>query len=311
MYLFGQGHDKLLLTQRHFSVKEKTVSKSRGQMTGKTVLITGGARGIGAATARALGERGASLALIDLHEDELAAVAQELGPRAAAFPADVTDTDAMEAAIEAVVAQFGGIDVIVANAGVAYLEPVASGELESFRRTVDVNLVGVWNTIRLALPHVIGRRGYVLSVASIAAAIHPTLHGAYAASKAGVEALTDVLRTELADTDVAVGVAYFPYIDTPMVRDALGSPIGQDLWTRLTFPLNRLIPVDRAATAMVTGIERRARRVYTPRWVRAVLLLRGVLPRLVDRQMRRIGAHEVVARYERETAPDLARSGRG
>jgi NAD(P)-dependent dehydrogenase (short-subunit alcohol dehydrogenase family) len=280
-------------------------------MAGKTVLITGAARGIGAATATALVKTGANVALIDLREDELEVVAEQLGSRAAAFPADVTDADAMEAAIEATVAHFGGIDVVVANAGVAYLEPVVSGDVENFRRTIDVNLVGPWNTIRLALPHVIDRRGYVLSVASIAAAIHPTLHGAYAASKAGVEALTNVLRTELAGTDVAVGVAYFPYIDTPMVRDALGSPVGQDLWSRLTFPLNRLIAVERAATAMVTGIERRARRVYTPRWVRPVLLLRGVLPRLVDWQMRHIGAHEVVARYERETTLEMASNGRG
>jgi NAD(P)-dependent dehydrogenase (short-subunit alcohol dehydrogenase family) len=251
------------------------------------------------------------VALIDLRADELEAVADRLGPAAAAFPADVTDADAMEDAIAAAATHFGGIDVVVANAGVAYLEPVAGGEPASFRRTIDVNLVGPWTTVRLALPHVTQRRGYVLCVASIAAVIHPALHGAYAASKAGVEALTDVLRVEIAGADVAVGVAYFPYIDTPMVRDAISTPVGQEMWSRLTFPLNRMIPVERAATSMVNGIERRARRVYTPRWVRPLLVLRGVLPRLVDWQMRRTGMDEVVARYERETVLEMAPIGRG
>lgn len=274
--------------------------ESSGQMTGKTVLITGGARGIGAATARALVSRGANVALVDLREDEVAARARELGPGAAAFTADVTDPDALARAIEAAASHFGGIDSVVANAGVAYLEPVATGAPERVRRTIDVNLIGPWNTIRLALPHVMRRRGYVLCVSSIAAAIHPSMHGAYSASKAGVEALTDVLRVEIAGSGVAVGIAYFPYIDTPMVREAFSSPHGQDLWSRLTFPTNRLIAVERAADAVVSGIERRARRVYAPWWVRPVLLLRGVLPRLVDWQMRRILTHEVVERYERE-----------
>jgi NAD(P)-dependent dehydrogenase (short-subunit alcohol dehydrogenase family) len=287
------------------------VSGRDWKIAGKTVLITGAARGIGAATADVLVARDANVALVDLRADELAAVAGRLGSRAAAIAADVTDTRAMEAAVEAAVARFGGIDVVVANAGVAYLEPVAHTDPESFRRTIDVNLVGPWNTVRMSLPHIVRSRGYVLCVASIAAAIHPPLHGAYAASKAGVEALSNVLRSEIAAADVAVGVAYFPYIDTPMVRDAMGSPVGRDYWARMTFPLNRLIRVERAAAAMVTGIERRSRRVFTPWWVRPVLAGRGILPRADEAQMRHIGAHEVVARYEREIAVVTATSGDG
>jgi NAD(P)-dependent dehydrogenase (short-subunit alcohol dehydrogenase family) len=271
-------------------------------IAGRTVLITGAARGIGAETARLLTQAGAKVALVDLRADELATVATRLGSRAAAFEADVTDVPALERAIGSVADHFGGIDAVVANAGVAHLESVAAGDPVSFRQTIDVNLVGPWNTVRLALPHVRSRRGYVLCVASIAAAVHPAMHGAYAASKAGVEALSDVLRIEVAADGVDVGVAYFPYIDTPMVRDAFGSPLGQDLESRLKYPLNRRVPVERAGAAMVDGIVGRRRRVYTPRWVRAALLLRGVAPRLVEAQMRDIGAHEVVARYEREAA---------
>src|SRR5207244_11566913 len=84
--------------------------------------------------------------------------------------------------------------------------------------TIEVNLLGGWRTVRAARPHVVARRGYVLPIASVAAAVHPPLMAAYTASKAGVEAFADSLRAELAHTGTAVGCAYFGFIDTDMVR---------------------------------------------------------------------------------------------
>ncbi len=278
------------------------MARSEWDVAGRTVLITGAARGIGAATASALVARGANVVLVDMRPDEVQVVADRLGSCAFAVAADVTDQEALDAAVDVAVARFGGLDCVIANAGVAHLEPVATGDPAHFRQTLDVNLLGVWQTMRAALPHVRARRGYVLAVASVAAPVHPLLHGAYSATKAGVEALCDVLRTEVAHEGVDVGVAYFPYIDTPMVRDVFAAGVGKELESRLTYPLNRRIPVDRAADAMLAGVEGRARRVYTPRWVRLLLLTRGLLPRLVEAQNRYLRTSELIDRYEREQA---------
>src|SRR5690349_21947630 len=115
-------------------------------MHGKVVLITGAARGIGAAAARACAARGATLSLVGLERDELEALASELGPQAAAFEADVTDWGALGAAVEETVHRFGGIDAVVANAGIASGGPIAQADIEAFERTIEVNLLGVWRT---------------------------------------------------------------------------------------------------------------------------------------------------------------------
>ena len=141
-------------------------------LSGKTVLITGAARGIGAETARQLSARGARIALVGLEPEELARVAQQCGPGAAAFEADVTDNDALAGAVASVVEHFGGIDVVMANAGVVGTGFVRSMDPAIFERTIEVNLLGVFRTVRACLPHVIERRGYVLVIASLAAASH-------------------------------------------------------------------------------------------------------------------------------------------
>ena len=95
----------------------------------------------------------------------------------------MTDTDALERAVEATVERFGGIDVVVANAGIAPMGPVRLIDPAAFERTIEINLLGVWRTVRACLPHVIERRGYVLVVASLAAAVHGPGLAAYAASQ--------------------------------------------------------------------------------------------------------------------------------
>src|SRR4051812_4003881 len=117
-------------------------------LRGKTVLITGAARGIGAESARQLAARGARIALVGLEPEELAKVAQQCGPEAAAFEADVTDVDALERAVEGAVERFGGIDVVMANAGVGPAGMVRLMDPEAFERTIEVNLLGVWRTVR-------------------------------------------------------------------------------------------------------------------------------------------------------------------
>ena len=166
-------------------------------ISGKTVFITGGARGIGAETARRLASKGARVALAGLEPEELEKVAAQCGPDAIWFETDVTDWDALERAVSGTVERFGGIDVVLANAGIATGGLVRSTDPAAWERVIEVNLLGVWRTVRTCLPHVIERRGYILPVASLAAAAHAPVLSAYAASKAGVEAFADSLRAEV------------------------------------------------------------------------------------------------------------------
>ena len=256
---------------------------------GKVVLVTGAARGIGAEAARQLVRGGARVALAGLEPEELAQVAGECGAEAAWFEADVTDRGAVEAAVAGTLERFGRLDVVVSNAGIGssslmrYADPVA------YERTIEVNLLGSYRVLSTALPHVIESRGYVLQVASLAAFMHLPGLGAYAASKAGVEAMCNSLRTEVAHLGVDVGVAYFSWIATDLVsvgRD--DSAVFSKLASLTRGPLGRVYPVSAAGEAIVRGIEGRSPRVAVPGSVKAALLLRGVLPALVERRLRRV-----------------------
>ena len=164
------------------------------------------------------------MSLVGLEPDLLRQVAEGIGEQAAWFEADVTDLAALNRAVDATVERFGGIDVVIANAGIAPFGTVATIDPVAFERTIEVNLIGVWRTVRATLPHVVARQGYILPIASLAAALHPPMIAHYAATKAGVEAFSDSLRAELAHTGTRVGVAYFSFIDTDMTREGLSSP---------------------------------------------------------------------------------------
>jgi NAD(P)-dependent dehydrogenase (short-subunit alcohol dehydrogenase family) len=251
------------------------MSRVRYDLAGRTALITGAARGIGAATARSLAARGARVALVGLEPERLEALAEQL-PGAAWFEADVTSWADLENATQQTVERLGGIDVVVANAGIARSGTVADMPVEDFERIVEVDLLGVWRTIRTTLPHVIDRRGYVIPIASIYSALHGPLSGAYAVSKAGIEALANVLRVEVAAHGVDVGVAYFSYLDTDLVSDVFADPTAAEVRRRARWPLTVTSPVEPAVEALVRGIERRARTVAYPRWVHGLLAMRGI-----------------------------------
>src|SRR4051812_41892536 len=165
-------------------------------LEGRRVLITGAARGIGAETARRLHQGGARVALAGLEPELLESVAADCGG-APWQECDVGDRDAVEAAVRHAVAELGGLDVVMANAGVAAQLPLVGGDPALFERTLRVNLLGAYYTLRAAGPHIAHPGGYALAVASLAAAVHLPLLGAYSASKAAVEALGDTLRIEL------------------------------------------------------------------------------------------------------------------
>jgi NAD(P)-dependent dehydrogenase (short-subunit alcohol dehydrogenase family) len=252
-------------------------------LTGKTVFITGAARGIGAESARRLAARGANVALAGLEPGELERVAGQCGSNAAWFECDVTDWGALERAVEGAVERFGGIDVVVANAGIATVGMVRSIDPSAFERTLEINLLGVWRTVRACLPHVIERRGYVLAIASLAAAVHGPGMAAYAASKAGVEAFADSMRTELRHLGVDVGVGYFSFIDTDMVRGGDAHPTLGRMRQELPGPFSRTYPLSAVGEAVANGIAQRRRWVVVPGWVRGLLVLRTALAPLFDK----------------------------
>ncbi|MEX2196255.1 MAG: short-chain dehydrogenase/reductase [Thermoleophilaceae bacterium] len=258
-------------------------------LDGKAILITGAARGIGAATARELDRRGARLLLLDLDPEPIERLAAELR-HAVALPADVTDAVALAHAVTTGIERLGGLDCAIANAGIGPVGSVEELAPELFERTIDVNLLGAYRTLRLSLPHVRARGGYLLAVASLAAPVHSPLMAHYAASKAGVEAFADALRTEVAHEGVAVGVAYFGWIATEMVRAGMEDP-GAAAMRRgsLPGPMRRDLPPEGAARAVAGGIERRARVVAYPWWVRPILAARGLIQPLTELQLRRSG----------------------
>src|SRR3954447_1875770 len=254
-------------------------------LTGKTVLITGAARGIGASAARECAARGANVALVGLEGEELERTAAACGPNAAAFEANVTDRAAVDAAVAEAVDRFGGLDAVVANAGIAGGGPVRTYHPDAFTRVIEVNLLGVHRTIYATLPHVIERRGYVLPVASLAAAMWSPGMGAYNAAKSGVEALGRTLGYEVKHLGVDVGVAYFSWIDTDMVRGADAHPLAAGFRQKAPPPFSKTYPLELTGRAVADGIEQRARSVMVPSWLRLVLPARTLLRRLAERDL--------------------------
>jgi NAD(P)-dependent dehydrogenase (short-subunit alcohol dehydrogenase family) len=240
-------------------------------LAGRRVLITGAARGIGAGLAQRLHQRGARLALAGLEPDLLAQTAAKCGD-APWWQCDVTDRDQVEDAVAGAVDRLGGLDCVVANAGVAAQLPLVGGDPTVMERTIQVNVMGVYNTLRAAGAHVEHPGGYALVVSSAAAAVHLPLMGAYSASKAAVEALGNTLRIELAPSGARVGVAYFAELDTDMTRRGFGTKAAESLTGggSLTPPA----PLDVALDSLEQGIARHARRIYAPWWVAPLLPVR-------------------------------------
>lgn len=256
----------------------------------RVVFLTGPARGIGAHTARLLAARGARLALVGLEGERMRALAADLShhpdsrDRVAVFDCDVTDQAALDAAVAGTAEQWGRIDVVCANAGIANNGTVAVNPPDALARTVEVNLIGVMRTVSAALPHILDAKGYVQLVSSAAAFTVLPGMAAYCAAKAGVEQFGNALRLEVAHRGVAVGTAHPSWVDTDLVRDQ-----QHDLSTfrravrKLPYPLSTTVTVERCAEALVAGMERRRGRIYVPRSVAAVQALRTVFTGPVGR----------------------------
>ncbi|MGE2688798.1 SDR family oxidoreductase [Mycolicibacterium pulveris] len=261
-------------------------------VNGKVVLITGAANGIGAEVAQRLHAKGASLVLTDLDDAQLQQAAARLGgERVLTAVADVRDLSAMQAAVDQGVQRFGGIDIVIANAGIATAGSVLGVDPAAFQTLIDVNVVGVFHTVRAALPSVIDRRGYVLVVSSAAAYAAGAGMAAYDASKAGVEHFANALRLEVAHHGVDVGSAHMLWIDTPLVREGKAdSAAFREMLRRLPGPLGKTTSVQKCGEIFVEGIEARKRQINCPRWVG---LMRWLKPLLASKPGDRITAKSV------------------
>jgi NAD(P)-dependent dehydrogenase (short-subunit alcohol dehydrogenase family) len=248
----------------------------RWSLRGKVILITGGARGIGFATATELARRGAVLVLADVDEKALSDAAQQLGGDVQTIALDVTDYAACESAVAAVLERHGQLDVVWANAGVAAIGPVELVEPDVWRRVIDVNLVGAYQTVRAALGPVIDARGHVLITASLATFGHAPGMSAYCATKAGIEALADSLRVEVAHQGVTVGILHPSWIGTDMVREGdADSAAFKRLRDAMRPPMRKTYPVETVAAPIADALQRRQSRVFLPSFVRIAYRLRN------------------------------------
>ncbi len=258
-------------------------------LNGKVALVTGAARGIGFETARQLHARGASVVIVDLDGDEAREAAERIGERTLGIAADVTDAGAMRAVVVETVERFGGLDIAMANAGIAppSIATMRSVSSEEWERVIDVNLLGVWHTVRAVLPQITERRGHIVVVASVAAFANGMMGSSYMVSKAGAEQLGRALRTELHPYGASATVAYFGWVDTRMVQETFSRPGAGTLEELAPDFLMRRITPAKAGAAVVRGIEERAPRVFAPKWWRYLSALRGLLNPLLDRRTER------------------------
>ncbi len=247
-------------------------------LAGRTALVTGAARGIGLATAAALARAGADVAGLDLRVADLAeaeAAVTDAGQRFLAVVADVSDPAACRRAVAEVTGAFGGLGLLVNNAGVAPSGAFGGGDFETWRRTVQINLVGTMAMTHAALP-ALRPDGHIVNVASVSGVLGTAGLAAYAASKHGVVGFSEALRHEVAGANVGVSC-----VCPAMVR------------TRMTVGVrrSRLVPLlepEEVADAVVDAVRRDRAVVFVPRRMRALVhLLPTLLPGFARRLARR------------------------
>lgn len=227
-----------------------------GRVEGRRALVTGAASGIGRATARRLGAEGASVALLDVSHESLLRAAEGIGDAALPLPTDVSDEASVIQAVQQVEREFGGLDIVVANAGIELIDEgdarVDELELEAWQRTIDVNLTGVFLTckhgIRLMLKGVGGSVVCTVSPTSFYAA-GPREH-AYTASKGGVASLVRIMAADYARDGIRVNGVLPGFTNTPLNAPVLSDPTAVAEIVK-TIPLGRAGEPDEVASVML------------------------------------------------------------
>ena len=253
------------------------MTSSKSSLAHRVVLITGAASGIGAATALEVVAKGGIPVLVDCDAEPLANMAQQCGPQTLHWVADVTQLQAMQQVVEQTLLNLGRIDIVFANAGVAAFGPIAYIEPDAWKRCIEVNVFGVFNTIRAALPAIMQQSGYVLINASSSSFAHPPVMSAYAASKSAVEAMGNSLRIEMAAHGVGVGVVHAGWVRTPLVTEGALHPGFVRLRATMPGPMNSETSPEETARVIVQGMLDRKRRIWVPGWLKILFALRALL----------------------------------
>ncbi|GAA4805184.1 SDR family oxidoreductase [Nocardioides caeni] len=284
-------------------------------LTGKQVLVTGAASGIGRAVAEYAAERGALLHLTDLQADLLAEVADGIRARGGtvvtAEPADVSDHAQVRRLAETVTAQAGAMDVVANVAGIAIWGTVRSLEPEHWQRLVDVNLMGPIHVIEEFVPAMIdaGRGGQLVNVSSAAGIIAMPWHAAYSATKFGIRGVSEVLRYDLRRHRIGVSLVCPGGVDTGLVETIRIAGIDQQsrsfVRARKAFQ-RRAVSPEQAAAALWKGALRNRYWVYTSADIRLVHWLQRYFPPGYALAMRvfNYGANRVLPAVDRARRPE-------
>ncbi len=247
-------------------------------LAGQTVAITGGARGIGRATAAVLAGQGMRVAIGDLDLQAAREAASEIGARALALPLDVTERASFAAFLEGVEEQLGPLDVLINNAGIMQVGRFVDEDDLTARRMIDINLGGVILGTKLALERMVPRnRGHIVNISSQAGKYGAPGGATYSATKHAVIGLTEAVRGELRLMRADIDVSYvMPFV----VNTELGSGLGQARGMR------SLQPSD-VAEAILDALRRGSVEVWVPRSARTTQLLGTLLPRRVSEAIAR------------------------
>ena len=246
-------------------------------LAGRTALITGASRGIGRALAVALAARGATLGLAARSTAELETLASELPGDHLVLPCDVADAASTEQATDEFATRAGGLDLLIANAGVAHYGSFRDQPLEAQLEMSDVNWLGTLHTVHFGLPHM--QRGHIVIVSSGAGLRSFPQAAVYGATKAAQRAFGEALRHELAGTGVSLTVVHPGEIATTLhdhEKERMPPWYG-----KATSP-------DPLAARIIQAIERDERALYYPRAVRALRLVHGLSPKASDALLRRL-----------------------
>lgn len=251
------------------------------------VLVTGASRGIGRALAQALAARLCTVGLVARGADELDRLAADLeanGAKAIALPADVGEREQVERAIERFMDEAGGIDLLVANAGVAWYGPVREMPVEEAERMTKVNWLGTVYAVMAALPQMLDRaEGSIVIVSSAAGHRSFPWAAVYGATKFAQRGFLEALRHELSGTGVSVTGVYPGEVETHLHDDDRAHGRMPD-WYRP----ESAIPPDRVADSIVSAIEQDKSSVFVPPLTRVLGAAHGASPKLADAMLRRI-----------------------
>jgi NAD(P)-dependent dehydrogenase (short-subunit alcohol dehydrogenase family) len=234
-------------------------------LDGRVVAITGSTGGLGSAVCRALIAKGARLALFDMNLDAVQEQAKELGTSAHGWEVNVRSMESIQTAMDEAAKLFGGIDIVIAGAGITAFEPLVCGDPNTFDRVIDINVNGVWRTFRAGVEHVVKRKGYLMAISSMAAFSQSPLQASYTGSKAAVWAICNSIRLELRHMDVGVGSVHPTFFHTPMMDQAFNSGAGNKIWKGNKSGIFKMVALEEVVSGIIGGIEKRSDMVFVPK----------------------------------------------